>query len=109
MRRPDFMGLLDQRDRGAWIQGAAGFAPGDGVWVRADSVLLASREPVGISARNVWPGRVASIARESDGSILVSLATDKGYILSRITPDAHAELKFEEGVAAWAIVKAHAL
>jgi molybdate transport system ATP-binding protein len=109
MMRPDFMGLLDPRDRGAWIQGAAGFAPGDGVWVRADSVLLASREPVGISARNVWPGRIASIARESDGSILVSLATGKGYILSRITPHAHAELKFEEGVAAWAIVKAHAL
>lgn len=109
MMRPEFMGLLDPRDRGSWVQGAAGFAPSDGVWVRADSVLLASREPAGISARNVWPGRVASIAREKDGSILVSLSTDKGYILSRITPEALAELKFEEGSAAWAIVKAHAL
>ncbi len=109
MARPEFAALLDARDRGAWVQGAAGFASGDGVWVRADSVLLASAEPRGISARNVWPGTVAGIARESDGAILVSLATMKGYILSRITPDALADLGLQEGGQAWAIVKAHAL
>jgi len=109
MMRPEFSALLDVRDRGAWVQGVAGIGSGDGVWVRADSVLLASAEPKGISARNVWPGRVASVLREADGSILVSLATDKGYILSRITPEALADLKLEDGSTAWAIVKAHAL
>jgi molybdate transport system ATP-binding protein len=97
MTRPEFAALLDPRDRGAWVQGAAGYAPGDGVWVRADSVLLASAEPRGISARNVWPGRVAGILREPDGAILVSLDTAKGYILSRITPEALVDLKLEEG------------
>lgn len=109
MMRPEFAGLLDVRDRGAWVQGVAGVRSSDGVWVRADSVLLASSEPKGISARNVWPGRVASILREPDGAILVSLATDKGYILSRITPEALTDLRLEDGGAAWAIVKAHAL
>lgn len=109
MTRPEFAALLDPRDRGAWVPGASGHAPGEGVWVRADSVLLASVEPRGISARNVWPGKVAGIIRELDGSILVSLETAKGYILSRITPEALADLKLEEGDAAWAIVKAHAL
>ena len=109
MTRPEFAALLDPRDRGAWVQGAAGYAPGDGVWVRADSVLLASAEPRGISARNVWPGEVAGILGEPDGAILVSLDTAKGYILSRITPEALVDLKLEEGGKAWAIVKAHAL
>ncbi len=109
MTRPEFADLLAPRDRGAWVQGAAGFASGDGVWVRADSVLLASAEPRGISARNVWPGTVSGIVREPDGAILVSLATAKGYILSRITLEALADLRLAEGAHAWAIVKAHAL
>lgn len=109
MMRPEFAALLDARDRGACIRGAAGVASGDGVWVRADSVLLAASEPHGISARNVWPGTVAGIVREMDGSVLVSLDTAKGYILSRITPEALADLRLEEGGKAWAIVKAHAL
>lgn len=109
MMRPEFSRLLDVRDRGAWVQGAVGFGSGDGVWVRADSVLIGASEPKGISARNVWPGRITSIVREPDGAILVCMATDKGYILSRITPQALSDLKLEEGGAAWAIVKSHAL
>ena len=81
----------------------------EGVWVRADSVLLASEEPRGISARHVWEGAIASIMREADGAVLVSLATEAGYILSRITPEALADLQLEEGATAWAVVKAHAL
>ena len=71
----------------------------------ADSVLLAAEEPRGISARNVWRGRIASIVREIDESVLVSLDTEAGYISSRITPDALADLRLEEGAVAWAVVK----
>lgn len=109
MSRPGFLELLDPRDRGAWVAGAAGVTAGEGVWVRADSVLLASSEPQGVSARNVWPGRITCLSREPDGSVMVSLSTDKGCILSHITLEAMAELELTVGGPAWAIVKAHAL
>ena len=110
MARPDFLALLDRRDAGVRLSASvlAG-RNAEGVWVRADSVLLASEEPRGISARHVWRGRVTSIVREAENDVLVSLATDAGYILSRITPEAVADLHLEEGGTAWAVVKAHAL
>jgi molybdate transport system ATP-binding protein len=110
MARPDFTSLLDRRDLGARVPASA-VAGGavEGVWVRADSVLLASEQPRGISARHVWEGKVASIVRENERDVLVSLETEAGYILSRITPEALAELRLGEGTRAWAVVKAHAL
>lgn len=110
MARPDFLALLDRRDVGVRLPASAlAGRNAEGVWVRADSVLLASEEPRGISARHVWRGSVASIAREAETDVLVSLATDAGYVLSRITPEALADLRLEEGATAWAVVKAHAL
>lgn len=110
MRRLDFTALLDRRDIGARVDASVVTdGQGGGVWVRADNVLLAAQEPHGISARNVWRGKIASIHREADGAILVSLVTEPGYISSRITPEALADLKLEEGDTAWAVVKTHAL
>ncbi|MFT3725231.1 MAG: ATP-binding cassette domain-containing protein [Hyphomonadaceae bacterium] len=110
MRRADFLGLLDRRDLGARVDATSVVGGrGGGAWVKADSVLLLSGEPKGISARNVWKGKIASIFREPDGSVLVSLGTQAGYISSRITPEALAELSLEEGATAWAVVKTHAL
>lgn len=110
MSRPAFASLLDRRDLGARVpaEAVAGGAVA-GVWVRADSVLLASERPRGISARHVWEGRVDSIIREDARGVLVSLVTEAGYILSRITPQALADLQVEQGKQAWAVVKAHAL
>ncbi len=110
MARPDFLALLDRRDVGVRLPASvlAG-RNAEGVWVRADSVLLASEEPRGISARHVWRGRVMSIVREAETDVLVSIATDAGYILSRITPEALADLRLKEGATAWAVVKAHSL
>lgn len=110
MARPEFTALLDRRDLGVRLPAAAVSArDAEGVWVRADSVLLASEAPRGISARHVWPGVVASMVREATGGVLVSLATDMGYILSRITPEALVDLGLEEGRMAWAVLKAHAI
>lgn len=110
MARRDFTDMLDQRDLGSRLPASAiGGRNAEGVWVRADSVLLASEAPRGISARHVWKGTVASILRETRGSAVVSLNTDVGYILSRITLEALAELQLEEGVTAWAVVKTHSL
>lgn len=110
MQRADFAALLDRRDLGARVDATAvAGGQGGGAWIRADNVLLAAEEPRGISARNVWRGKVTSILRELDGAALVSLATDAGYISSRITPEALADLQLEEGATAWAVVKSHAL
>lgn len=111
MRSTEFGALLDRRDLGSRVDASAitGGPKAGGVWVRADSVLVASEQPKGLSARNVWEGRIASIMREPDGSALVSLASKVGYVSSRITPEALAELHLEEGAVAWAIVKTHAL
>jgi molybdate transport system ATP-binding protein len=110
MGQPDFTSMLDRRDLGARLPAAAvGGRNAEGVWVRADSVLLASEEPRGISARHVWKGQVATVTHELEGSAVVSLATEAGYILSRITLEALAELRLESGATAWAVVKANAL
>jgi molybdate transport system ATP-binding protein len=111
MRSRDFLALLDQRDVGGRVDASAitGGPKAGGVWVRADSVLVASQTPQGLSARNVWEGRILSIEREEDGSALVCLDTRVGYISSRITPEALADLRLVEGGAAWAVVKTHAL
>lgn len=111
MNSAGFAGLLDRRDIGARLDATAisGGDGGRGVWVRADSVLIAAEQPRGLSARNVWEGRIAAILGEPDGSALVSLDTAVGHIASRITPQALADLHLEEGRPAWAVVKTHAL
>lgn len=110
MARPEFTAMLDRRDWGSRLPASAVAARDvEAVWVRADSVLLASEQPRGISARHVWGGTVAAVTRESSGAVLVSLSTEAGYILSRITPEALSDLRLEPGAAAWAVVKAHAL
>lgn len=110
MRMHEFNGLLDRRDLGARVDASAvGGGKAGGVWVRADNVLVANEPPKGLSARNVWEGHIASIYREEDGAVLVSLATKAGYISSRITPEALADLRLEEGAKAWAVVKTHSL
>lgn len=110
---PAFRGLLDRRDTGAALPGqalATGDAmPAQSVWLRADHVLLASRRPESISARNVLKGEIVSITLEEGGSRLVTLRTQAGILLSRLTPDAVAELALAPGGTAWALVKAHAL
>ncbi|MGE3142408.1 MAG: molybdenum ABC transporter ATP-binding protein [Hyphomonadaceae bacterium] len=102
-----FQALLDARDSGA----AAVLRAGEGAaWVRADQVLLAASAPTGLSARHVWPARIASLAQEADGAMLAVLETEAGQALrARVTAEAAAELALAPGRPAWAIVKAHAI
>jgi molybdate transport system ATP-binding protein len=113
MRRPDFLALLDARDLGARVDAASlsgEVAPrGRGVWVRADAVMVASEPPRGLSARNVWEGRVRELVREGDGSVVVWIDTKAGEVPARITALAAADLGLAVGKSAWAVVKTHAL
>ncbi|MBI1360018.1 MAG: ATP-binding cassette domain-containing protein [Alphaproteobacteria bacterium] len=112
MSRPEFLSLLDTRDLGARIA-ARDISGGDtlarGVWVRADAVMAAAERPHGLSARNVWEGRVASVVREDDGARVLWIATRAGEIPARITQAAFEELGLTAGKPAWAVVKTHAL
>lgn len=106
-----FRSLLDRRDLGTAIPAhilRSENAPFEqSLWMRADHVMLAAERPRAISARNVLEGTVTSVEEEG-ASRLVTLDTDAGPILSRLTPEAAAELGLIRGKLAWALVKAHA-
>ncbi|CAG1007672.1 Maltose/maltodextrin import ATP-binding protein MalK [Myxococcaceae bacterium] len=83
-------------------------AAGDAVrlGLRAQDVLLATTAPERISARNVFPAKVAS-CEFRDGSVFVGLdAGDR--IVAKITPGAARSLELEKGRALHVIVKAQA-
>jgi molybdate transport system ATP-binding protein len=105
-RQAAFQMLLDSHDTGAAVRLA--HSQHGGQWLRADQVLIAAEEPKAISARNILVGTVQRLTSEPDG-VLVELATAVGIIVSRLTPEAVAELGLVPQKRAWALVKAHAL
>lgn len=109
-----FGSLLDPRDAGTRLEtsalsGGGALPDARAAWIRADTVLLATERPVGLSARNVWPGVVGDLVEEPDGALLASVNTPAGRLLSRITPEACQDLQLEPGREVWAIVKTHSL
>jgi molybdate transport system ATP-binding protein len=109
---PEFQGLLDSRDVGTALSPgvlrAARAGNAQGLWLRADHIVLAGTRPVSISARNVIEGRVLSIRADPNRGVLVELQTDAGILLSRITEDAANELKLAADSPVWTIIKVHA-
>ncbi len=105
-----FQSLLDQHDVGA-VAPAHAFRGATSVcashWIRADHVLLATQQPVGLSARNIWEATVIDIKQEQN-SLLVSIDAPFGRLFSRVTQDAAADLALNPGQRVWAIIKAHA-
>ncbi|MGE0829379.1 MAG: ATP-binding cassette domain-containing protein [Hyphomonadaceae bacterium] len=108
-----FRALLDSHDVGAALPRAAfsnaGVQSGAAVWLRADSVILATEAPRGISARNVWQGAVAALDGEPSGARLVTVATEAGPLLARVTHEAADELALQPGQTIWAVAKTHGL
>lgn len=110
---PAFQNWLSARDIGAAIPASA-LTLGEetrsrAVWVRADHVLLANEYPRGLSARNVWEGKVISVEAELSGARLVRVETAVGVVMARVTQDAVEDLHLAADAKVWAIVKAHAL
>jgi len=110
---PDFQALLDRRDIGTVLAaGALRGAKNDsvqGIWLRADQVLLATEIPRAISARNIQEGRITAMRAEADDAVLVQLATPAGPLLARVTGEAVRDLGLAPGKTAWALVKAQAV
>lgn len=82
-------------------------APGDAVQVaiRAGDILLATEKPSGLSARNIFDGRIVSL--EQRGTMIVA-RVDSGTIFTvHLTPGAQRALELAPGQHVWLVLKTH--
>ena len=73
------------------------------VHVNADDILIATRQPVGISAANVLPGTVSAIVRSGGDAWLTVQAGDEFVV--RLTSSAVARLELKEKLPVFLIIK----
>ena len=81
--------------------------PGDHIRfaIRAGDILLADREPIGLSARNVLAGRIVSLARHD---VTVVTKVDCGALFEvHLTPAAERTLGLTPGRSVWVVVKTY--
>ncbi len=78
------------------------------VAIRAEDILLAVAEPVGLSAQNILTGRITALAPLGPSVELRVAIADESWV-ARLTPRAVAALGLCEGAAVRLIVKAHAV
>jgi len=75
------------------------------VGIRAGDILLASIEPAGLSARNVIPGRVISLAQRD---VIVVAKVNCGIELEvHLTLAARDSLQLQPGREVWLVIKTH--
>lgn len=75
------------------------------VAVRAGDILLATRRPAGLSARNILEGRIVSL--EQRGTTIVA-CVDVGVMFTvHITPSAARTLDLATGRSVWIVLKTH--
>lgn len=82
-------------------------SPGDAVRIaiRAGDILLANEKPRGLSARNVLPGKIVSLARRD---VTVVATVDCGAKFEvHVTPGAVASLGLAVGAGVWLVIKTH--
>jgi len=91
---------------------AADRALGGGVTlaVRAEDVLVSTEEVRGLSARNVYPARIAGLQRTGVDVTLRCVLEGAGpTLLARVTPAAVRSLGLEAGRPVWLAVKSHSV
>ena len=75
------------------------------IGIRARDILLATVQPVGLSARNVIPGRVLSLAQRD---VIVVVRVNCGVEMEvHLTLAARDSLALQPGREVWLIVKTH--
>jgi molybdate transport system ATP-binding protein len=87
---------------------ATGLAPGARIrlQVLARDVVVATRQPEGLSIRNALAGEIASVTAESAASDLVAIDVGGETIVARVTRAASRELGLVPRLRVWALVKA---
>jgi molybdate transport system ATP-binding protein len=75
------------------------------VGIRAGDILLASLQPVGLSARNIIPGRVVSLAQRD---VIVVAKVNCGVEMEvHLTLAARDSLQLQPGREVWLVIKTH--
>ena len=75
------------------------------VGIRAGDILLASLPPVGLSARNIIPGRVVSLAQRD---VIVVAKVNCGVEMEvHLTLAARDSLQLQPGREVWLVIKTH--
>jgi len=75
------------------------------IGIRAGDTLLAIAEPVGLSARNVIPGRILSLHRRD---MIIAAQVECGVEMEvHLTLAARDALKLEPGREVWLVIKTH--
>ena len=75
------------------------------VGIRAGDILLAIASPIGLSARNVIPGRVISLERRD---MMISARVDCGVVMEvHLTLAAREALQLQTGHEVWLVIKTH--
>lgn len=77
--------------------------------IAAQDVMLARQRPVGLSALNIVQGRIAQMAAQADGSVLVTLVAGEAQLLARITARSGRAMGLRAGQSCFGIVKSVAL
>jgi molybdate transport system ATP-binding protein len=75
------------------------------VGIRAGDILLASLPPVGLSARNIIPGRVVSLVQRD--VIVVAKVNCGVEVEVHLTLAAREALHLQPGSEVWLVVKTH--
>ncbi len=73
--------------------------------IRAGDILLAAQRPVGLSARNILPGRIQSL--ETRGTLVVAQVDCGSAFTVHLTPGACRSLELATGREVWLVVKTH--
>jgi molybdate transport system ATP-binding protein len=75
------------------------------VGIRAGDILLASSQPIGLSARNILPGKMLSLAQRD---VIVAAKVDCGAEFEvHLTLAARDALHLRPGQAIWLVIKTH--
>ena len=108
-RRPD-AGVMVNRLAGTAVDletplADAGIGHPVRVAIRAGDILVATERPRGLSARNIVPGTIATLSRES-GVVRAEISIGVP-IEVHLTPTSSAELQLRPGREVWLVVKTH--
>jgi molybdate transport system ATP-binding protein len=73
--------------------------------IRAGDILLATRRPEGLSARNILEGTLESM--ETNGTTVVCRVNSGAMFLVHVTPGAARSLELAAGQRVWLVIKTH--
>jgi molybdate transport system ATP-binding protein len=75
------------------------------IGIRAGDILLASQHPQGLSARNVFPGKVTALDQRD--VMVIALVNAGAEFEIHLTPAARESLQLKTGSTVWLVLKTY--